>query len=160
MERSFHFSFDVFNSMAELNNSDAALLKMAREVSENAYAPYSNFQVGAAAILANGQVVTGTNQENASYPVGICSERVLLSTVSSLFPEMAISTLAISYNNKNGNSNKPISPCGMCRQALVEYQVRTKKSIRIILSGMEGEVFIINDAAQLLPLSFGGIDLK
>ena len=160
MERSFHFSFDVCNSMAELNEADAALLKMAREVSENAYAPYSNFQVGAAAILANGQVVTGTNQENASYPVGICSERVLLSTVSSLFPEMAISTLAISYNNKNGNSNKPISPCGMCRQALVEYQVRTKKSIRIILSGMEGEVFIINDAAQLLPLSFGGIDLK
>ncbi|MGG9972288.1 cytidine deaminase [Ferruginibacter sp. SUN002] len=154
------FVFEVYDSEAQLSKSDAALLLKAREITKIAYAPYSNFHVSAVAKLTNGEIVTGTNQENASYPVGICAERALLSALGTLFPNVAIDTMAIAYHNINGESNKPVSPCGMCRQALVEYENRTKSPMRLILSGMDGEVFVIEQASQLLPLSFGGDDLK
>jgi len=159
-EEKYNFSFEVYSSIDELIPGDAALVNEARKVTDNAYAPYSNFNVGAIAKLANGKTVTGTNQENASYPVGICAERVLLSAVGALFPNAAIDTIAISYNNKNGKSSHPISPCGICRQTLLEYEERVKQPIRLILSGMEGKIYIIEKASQLLPLSFGGDDLK
>ena len=110
--------------------------------------------------MANGEIVAGTNQENASYPVGICAERVLLSSAATLYPNIPVDTIAISYNNTNGESSHPISPCGMCRQSLVEYEERMKQPIRLLLSGMEGKVFIIQKANLLLPLSFGSVDLK
>jgi cytidine deaminase len=156
----YNFSFDVYNSIDELSPADALLVKEAQKITANAYAPYSNFNVGAIAQLANGKTVTGTNQENAAYPVGICAERVLLSAAASLFPNIAIDTIAISYDNKNGKSDRPISPCGICRQTLSEYEERVKQPIRLILSGLEGKVYIIKKASQLLPLSFGGDDLK
>lgn len=159
-KQEYNFSFEVYNTVDELLPQDALLVHEARKVTANAYAPYSNFNVGAIAQLKNGQTVTGTNQENAAYPVGICAERVLLSTAATLFPNIAIDTLAISYDNKNGESNHPISPCGICRQTLLEYEERVKQPIRIILSGLEGKIYIINKASQLLPLSFGGDDLK
>jgi len=156
----YSFSFEVYNSIDDLLPGDARLVSEARNVTANAYAPYSHFNVGAVAKLANGQTVIGTNQENAAYPVGICAERVLLSSAATLFPNIAIDTLAISYNNKNGKSNHPISPCGICRQTLLEYEDRVKQPIRLILSGLEGKIYIIKKASQLLPLSFGGDDLK
>ena len=156
----YNFSFEVYQSIDELPAADAALVSQARKVTANAYAPYSHFNVGAVAHLKNGQTVTGTNQENAAYPVGICAERVLLSSAATLFPNMAIDTMAISYDNKNGKSNHPISPCGICRQTLMEYEERVKQPIRLILSGLEGKIYIIKKASQLLPLSFGGDDLK
>ncbi len=154
------FSFEVYNSIDELNPADALLLNQAKAVTKNAYAPYSHFYVGAVAALANGAFIKGTNQENASYPVGICAERVLLSSASSQYPGVAIETIAISYNNENGESNKPVSPCGICRQTLAEYEERQQQPIRLILSGLEGKVFIIPNATLLLPLSFGRNDLK
>ena len=156
----YSFSFEVYNSIDDLLPGDARLVSEARNVTANAYAPYSHFNVGAVAKLANGQTVIGTNQENAAYPVGICAERVLLSSAATLFPNMAIDTMAISYDNKNGKSNHPISPCGICRQTLMEYEERVKQPIRLILSGLEGKIYIIKKASQLLPLSFGGDDLK
>lgn len=158
--KEIQFKIAVYNSSEELNADDASLLAAAREAAKFAYAPYSNFFVGAAAMLANGKIITGTNQENASYPVGICAERVLLSAVASQYPGEAVHTMAISYRNSSGESNKPLSPCGMCRQALVEYEHRTKTPIRIILSAMGGEVFVIEKASQLLPLSFTPDDLN
>jgi cytidine deaminase len=152
--KEYHFAFTVYDAISELSKADAALLHEARAVTKNAYAPYSNFNVAAVALLSNGEMVAGTNQENASYPVGICAERVLLSIVSSLHPTTTINTIAIAYNNLNGESNKPISPCGMCRQAFAEYEMRTNKSFRLLLSGMEGEVYLIDKASQLMPLSF------
>jgi len=140
--------------------NEKLLVKKAFEAQKRSYAPYSNFNVGAAAKLANGEIVAGTNQENASYPAGLCAERVLLSSAATLYPGVAIESIAISYNNNNGESNHPISPCGICRQSLVEYEERTKHPIRLILSGMEGKVFIIKTAGLLLPLSFGSADLK
>lgn len=156
----FQFEFQVYESIDELNEQDAALLNQARNVTAAAYAPYSNFNVGAVAKLSNGETVAGTNQENASYPVSLCAERSLLASAASLYPNIAINSMAISYHNINGQSNHPISPCGMCRQSLVEYEERVKQPIRLILSGLQGKVIVIEKAGLLLPLSFGSIDLK
>ena len=133
---------------------------MQKQLQKKAYAPYSHFNVGAAALLTDGKIVTGTNQENASYPVGICAERVLLSAVASQYNNAAIETIAISYNNLNGASKHPISPCGICRQSLAEYEERTRQPIRLILSGLEGEVYVIEKAQYLLPLSFNADDMQ
>ena len=162
MEKKFEFSYEVFSSIDELSDKDASLLKEAREVTAQAYAPYSNFHVGAIAMLTNGETITGTNQENASFPVGICAERSLLATAASLFPGQPIDTIAVSYHNKNNNteSDHPISPCGMCRQSLQEYEVRVKKPIRLILGGQTGKIIIINSASQLLPFAFTPEELK
>ena len=154
------FSYEVYPSADELQEQDLLLVNKARAVTSTAYAPYSNFNVGAVARLVNGEMVSGTNQENAAYPVGICAERALLASAATLFPNIAIDSMAISYHNINGVSNHPISPCGMCRQSLVEYEERVKKPIRLILSGMDGKVIVVEKANDLLPLSFGSIDLK
>lgn len=156
----YHFNYAVYDSIEALDPGDAALLAEARKVTAAAYAPYSRFNVGAVARMANGQTVAGTNQENASYPAGLCAERVLLSSAATLFPNMAIETMAISYHNMNGESDHPISPCGICRQSLAEYQERTKHPIRLLLSGMQGKIYVIENAGMLLPLSFGSADLR
>jgi cytidine deaminase len=153
-ENKFEFQYEVYQDSSELNKEDAWLLTEARMVTEQAYAPYSNFHVGAAALLENGEIVKGTNQENASYPVGICAERVLLGSAATLHKDVPISTIAISYNSEEVKSDHPISPCGMCRQALLEYETRTSKPIRLILSGQAGKVFIIKTARFLLPFAF------
>ncbi len=156
----YKFCIEVYDAIDELNQADSFLLSEARSVTQFAYAPYSNFLVGAAAQLINGETVTGSNQENASYPAGICAERVLLSSAASQFPGIAIKTIAIAYNNLKGKSDRPVSPCGICRQSFAEFQQRTKNPIRIILSGMEGKVHIIENAADLLPMVFSAEDLK
>jgi cytidine deaminase len=161
MKKADHtFSFDIFDSIKELNDEDALLLNEAKQATALAYAPYSRFRVSAVAKLVNGKTITGTNQENASFPIGICAERVLLSVASSLYPCVAIETIAITYFNETGKSDHPISPCGICRQSLHEYEQRLKHPIRLILSGSEGKIFIINKAGFLLPLAFTGEWMK
>jgi cytidine deaminase len=158
-EQKFEFSFEVYDSVDELSEQDKQLLNEARKTTHQAYAPYSNFHVGAAAKLINGKIITGSNQENASFPVGICAERVLLGSASSLYPGMAIETMAISYQNKNAKSDHPISPCGMCRQALQEFEGRMNKPIRLILGGMEGKIYVVDSSSSLLPLAFTNKEL-
>lgn len=153
-EHKFEFAYEIYNDIAELTKEDADLLIKARLVTKQAYAPYSNFHVGAAAKLVNGEIVIGTNQENASYPVGICAERVLLGNAATLFPNIAIDTIAISYDSKEVKSDHPISPCGMCRQSLLEYETRTHKSIRLILAGQEGKIYVVKTVGYLLPFAF------
>jgi cytidine deaminase len=154
------FTYEIYDSVEELNEQDAQLLQMAKAVTKYAYAPYSNFRVGAAARLQNGQTVTGTNQENASFPAGICAERTLLSAASSLYPGIPIDTLAISYDNGNGPSDRPISPCGICRQSLQEFEQRTGRPIRLLLGGQKGKIFSIPSSGQLLPLAFTADEMK
>src|SRR3954469_24039176 len=139
----YKFSFDVYDSIEELSEEDAWLLNEARQVTEHAYAPYSHFQVGAVAKLLNGEIVAGSNQENASFPVGLCAERVLLASASSLYPNIPVASIAISYRSSEVESDHPISPCGICRQSLQEFEQRVKHPIRLILGGMEGEVIVI-----------------
>ena len=155
-----NFEIEVYESIDQLTKEDAWLLNEAKNITKIAYAPYSHFQVGAMARLTNGKTVAGSNQENASYPVGLCAERVLLSAASSLYPGVPVESIAISYHNDNGKSDRPITPCGICRQTLVEYETRLQHPIRLILGGMEGKIFIIPKAGMLLPLSFSGDDMK
>ncbi|MDR0791844.1 MAG: cytidine deaminase [Chitinophagaceae bacterium] len=159
-EETYSFSLKVFDSIAALNSDDALLLNEAIKATAGSYSPYSRFRVAAAAMLQNGKIVTGTNQENASYPAGICAERVLLSAVSSLFPNEAVSAIAITYLNEKGESNHPISPCGLCRQSLLEYERRQQCAIRLILGGTEGKVLVIDKASLLMPLAFTGDELQ
>lgn len=156
----YTFHYEVYDSINELTEEDAWLLTEAREVTQHAYAPYSHFQVGAVAKMANGEIVAGSNQENASFPVGLCAERVLLASASSLYPKMPIETIAISYQSGNGNSNHPVSPCGICRQSLQEFENRVNHPVRLILGGMEGKVYIIPQASSLLPLAFTSEELN
>ncbi|MBC6489407.1 cytidine deaminase [Flavihumibacter stibioxidans] len=155
----YEFEYEEYDSIDELTEEDAWLLNEAREVTVQAYAPYSNFHVGAVAKLTNGEILAGSNQENASFPVGLCAERVLLASISSLFPNIPVETIAISYRSSLVESDHPISPCGICRQSLQEYEDRMKHPIRLILGGMTGKVYIIPRASMLLPLSFTGGDL-
>lgn len=148
-----------YASASELPSEDQALLQEAIEATKMAYAPYSKFHVGAAATLDNGVTITGTNQENASSPAGICAERVLLSAISSRFPSATIITLAISYDSDHGPSDHPVTPCGICRQSLSEFEIRTGKPIRLILGGISGSVYVLSNASELLPMAFTGREL-
>ncbi|MDE3235385.1 MAG: cytidine deaminase [Bacteroidota bacterium] len=161
-QEQLNIEFEVYDSAEQLNRQDAALLAEARAVTDTAYAPYSHFSVGAAALLNNGEMVKGTNQENSSYPVGICAERSLLASSAVLHPGVGIHTMAVSYHNHNEGtlSNKPISPCGMCRQALLEHELRYKQPIRLILGGQTGKIYIIKQANMLLPLAFSSSQMK
>lgn len=139
---------------AELNEEDRKLIDQAKEATKRSYAPYSKFSVGAAALLANGVVVTGTNQENAAYPSGLCAERTTLFYANSQYPDQPVLTLAIAARTENGFLDSPIPPCGACRQVLMETEQRYHHPMRILLYG-EKEIFIINGTRDLLPLSFG-----
>lgn len=159
-ESKYEFNYEVYNSIDELTEEQQWLLNEAREITAQAYAPYSNFQVGAVARLANGEIVAGSNQENASFPVGLCAERVLLASASSLFPKIPIETMAISYKSDHVKSDHPISPCGICRQSLQEYESRVSHPVRLILGGMTGPVYVIDSASRLLPLAFTSEELR
>src|SRR5829696_2993385 len=153
-EKKFEFNYRVYESIDELSDEQRWLLHEAREVTAQAYAPFSKFQVGAVAKMANGEIITGSNQENASFPVGLCAERVLLASASSVFPRIPVKTIAISYKGEGHASDHPISPCGICRQSLQEYESRVNQPIRLILGGLTGPVYIIDSAKLLLPLAF------
>ena len=159
-KRTLQLDYEEYASDRELTASDAALLNKAREATADAYAPYSRFRVGAAARLANGVVITGSNQENASFPAGICAERTLLSVAATQYPGVAIDTLAISYHNENGDSTRPISPCGICRQSLQEFEQRTGQPMRVVLGGGTGKIIVLERSGLLLPLAFSADELK
>ena len=159
-ENKFEFNYKVYDNIAELADEDQWLLNEAREVTANAYAPYSRFQVGAVAKMANGEIIAGSNQENASFPVGLCAERVLLASISSVFPRIPIDKIAISYKSETQKSDHPISPCGICRQSLQEFESRVNHPVQLILGGMEGPVYVIDSASRLLPLAFTSEELR
>jgi cytidine deaminase len=159
-QTSIHIPVQIFSDLKTLEAPDAELFECARKATADAYAPYSKFRVGVAIRLENGQIITGSNQENASFPAGICAERVTLSAASAVIPGIAVTDLALTYINESGNSNHPISPCGICRQTLAEYEQRFGRSIRLILGGFSGEIYIINRATDLLPFAFSSQELK
>ena len=138
----------------ELNAADRELLDAARQATYRSYAPYSHFSVGAAARLANNIIVTGTNQENAAYPSGLCAERTTLFYANSQYPDQAVETLAIAARNERGDFlEEPIPPCGACRQVMLETEKRFKRPMRILLSGEKG-IYELRSVGALLPLSF------
>ena len=158
-KETYQFTYEVYNSINDLPEGDATLLKQARQATQLAYAPYSHFHVGAVAKMINGEIVRGSNQENASFPAGLCAERVLMSTASTLFPNVPIDTIAISYSSSDVASDHPIAPCGICRQSLQELEQRSRQPIRLILGGLEGKIIVIPQASSLLPLAFTSEEL-
>jgi cytidine deaminase len=141
------------DTVLELPELDRDLVLAAREASANAYAPYSGFYVGAAVMLSNGIVVKGNNQENADFTDGLCAERVALFYANANYPNDNIETMAVSAQNKDGLLKDPALPCGSCRQALVEAEVRFKHPIRLILDGAK-KIMIVEKAECLLPFAF------
>lgn len=137
----------------ELDQADQELLLAAKEATKRSYAPYSHFSVGAAALLGNGVVVTGTNQENAAYPSGLCAERTTLFYANSQYPDQPVVTLAIAARTERDFIEVPIPPCGACRQVILETEKRYKQPIRILLYGKE-DIYEVNSICDLLPLSF------
>lgn len=142
-----------------LSPLDKELVESARVLTGKAYAPYSQFKVAAIARMTNKQLVHGTNQENASYPIGLCAERVLLAAVSSICPDTAIETMAITYACDAVDDAKPVAPCGICRQSLVEFESRFNRPLKLLLTGKTGQVFEIHSAADLLPFAFKSVNL-
>ena len=142
-------------SYNELSEEDRRLTDLAKEATRRSYSPYSGFSVGAAALLANGATVTGSNQENAAYPSGICAERTTLFYANSQYPDQAVKSLAIAARTVSGFIDTPIPPCGACRQVLLETEQRYHQPIRILLYG-EKEIYQIDGVKDSLPLSFGG----
>lgn len=140
-------------TLEELSSEDRTLIETARFATYRSYAPYSNFHVGAAVRLANGEIISGTNQENAAYPSGLCAERTALFYANSQYPDQAVCSIAIAARTQDGFLNKPIPPCGSCRQVLLETENRFKSPIRILLDSTK-DIYMIEGASSLLPLSF------
>lgn len=151
--------FKVYATASELSKADADLLEMARQAVSHAYAPYSRFRVGAAAEMSDGSFCTGSNQENASFPAGLCAEGVLLANASALHPGVAVRSLAVTYLGEGIGNDKPLSPCGVCRQKISEHEQRFGAPIRLIMGGLKGEVYVFESAGTLLPLMFKGDEL-
>lgn len=138
----------------ELSDLDKRLVDEARKATLRAYAPYSKFNVGAAIALDNGEIVTGANQENVAYPSGTCAERTACYYAHAQFPEAKFRTIAIAARGTDGvELNAPISPCGACRQALLEYEILAEHDVRVILASAN-DIYIISSVSQLLPLAF------
>jgi len=153
------FSYSEFEKAEELDPEDHELLITAQKAALNAYAPYSQFRVGAAVRLQSGKIIIGTNVENAAFPSGICAERNALSTASANHPGDVPAVIAIAAFTGEGLTDDPVSPCGNCRQVIAEEEYRNSKTIRIILGGSK-KIRIIEKGEDLLPLQFNRDNLK
>lgn len=147
-------TLEVYDTVDELPQDIQDLLEYAVEARNHAYAPYSKFKVGAAILLENEEIVTGSNQENASYPSGICAERTAIFYAGSKYPNVKIKTMVLTAKSMNRMVITPIPPCGSCRQAIAEYEVKQESPIEIYFMGESGKVVKSNCLKELLPLIF------
>lgn len=145
---------DIYNSMEELPKEVTDLMNEAIEARETSYSPYSQFRVGAAILLENGEIVSGSNQENASYPSGLCAERTAIFYAGAKYPGVRMLKMALSARSLNHPVETPIPPCGSCRQSIAEYEVKQEQPIEIFFMGEKGKVVKANSIADLLPLVF------
>lgn len=148
------------NDLAELTPSEQELIKISRQMTKQAYAPYSGFYVGAVVLLENGEVIVGSNQENAAYPSGLCAERVAVFAASAKYPDIKIKAIAISGNSRSRDIDHPVAPCGACRQVMLEYEVKQDEPFKVYLSGHSGKIYVIEKVQDLLPLSFTSKELE
>lgn len=140
--------------MSELTDAERSLVEQAIEATNRSYAPYSNFHVGAAILLKNGTTIMGCNQENAAFPSGICAERSAIFAAGAQYPDQPVIMLAIAARNEKGELQEdPVSPCGPCRQVIIETETRFKQPVRILLYGKK-HIYVVDGIKQLMPLSF------
>jgi cytidine deaminase len=146
--------FDVFETIQELPTDIQNLMHEAVTIRKTAYAPYSHFKVGAAILLNNGEIILGSNQENAAYPSGLCAERVAVFYAGAKYPEAKILKMAISAASDNTTTSAPIPPCGACRQSIAEYEIKQNTPIEIYFMGEIGSIYKSDSLKNLLPLLF------
>jgi len=147
-------NFDVFETIQELPTDIQNLMHEAVAIRKTAYAPYSHFKVGAAILLNNGEIILGSNQENAAYPSGLCAERVAVFYAGAKYPEAKILKMAISAASDNTTTSAPIPPCGACRQSIAEYEIKQNTPIEIYFMGEIGSIYKSDSLKNLLPLLF------
>jgi cytidine deaminase len=147
-------TLQVYQDIKELPKAIQNLMISAIEARENAYSPYSKFNVGAAILLDNNEIVIGSNQENASYPSGLCAERTAIYYAGAKYPNAKIIKMAITASSQNQITDQPIPPCGACRQAIAEYEIKQKDAIELYFMGAKGKVVKSESLANLLPLLF------
>lgn len=152
-------TFFIYESLSELPVDIQSLMANAVEAREKAYAPYSNFYVGAAILLDNGEIIIGNNQENASYPSGLCAERTAIYYAGAKYPKAKILKMAITAASQNQKTTKPIPPCGACRQSIAEYEVKQNAPIEIYFMGETGSIAKSNSLSNLLPFVFNKSNL-
>jgi cytidine deaminase len=153
-QKKLSITFDVFEDLNGLPHEVQTLFAQAIDARKNAYAPYSQFQVGAALLLDNGEIVIGSNQENAAYPSGLCAERVAIFSSGALFPQATIKILAITATSIKAANPDPIPPCGACRQSIAEYELKQNEPIAIYFMGATGKIVLAHSIKDLLPLMF------
>ena len=146
--------YQHITNLESLDLADLELLKVAKNSLKHSYAPYSDFKVACAIRLDDGAIHIGTNQENASYPLSLCAERVVLLYAKANFPDSPIESIAITVSTTHGPVDEPVTPCGACRQVISEVQSRQQKPIRLILNNGAEECYLIDDASWLLPIGF------
>jgi len=156
MEKEIKINFEVIPSYDQLNDIEKTLFDKAKNIRQNAYAPYSNFLVGCALLLENGEIITGSNQENAAYPSGLCAERTTIFWTSANYPDTKIKKIFVIGGPKEGLSSTPIPPCGGCRQSILEYEAKQKDVIEIYFASPNGEIIKTKSVRDLLPFSFDG----
>ena len=144
----------IYEDINELSDVDKNLMKVAVEATKTSYAPYSGFNVGAALLMEDGSIIIGNNQENAAYPSGMCAERVAIWKAGSSFPNKKVKKIAITAVSSNKQLDKPVGPCGACRQTLLEYEINQKEDVEIFFMGEIGNVVKTSSIASLLPFSF------
>lgn len=149
-----HMEYKIYKSTEELETWQLLLLEKAVEATDLSYAPYSNFRVGAALLLDNEEIILGANQENVSYPLCMCAERVALYSKSINFPQITVKALAITARFESRPLSYPATPCGACRQVIREYEHRQKQQIQLILRGEDGPVYTFAGIEPLLPMGF------
>ncbi len=155
MEKIHSITYTLKNDWSELSELDQNMIEKAFDACENAYAPYSQFKVGASVLLKNDQVVLGSNQENIAYPSGLCAERVALFAVGANYPKESIATIYIVAKGDLLPFEKILAPCGGCRQVMVESEIRQNEPYRVVLVSQNRKTLIFNAAKDLLPFSFG-----
>lgn len=147
-------TLEVYESQDELPQDVQQLMDKACEARDKAYSPYSKFKVGAAVLLDNDEIITGSNQENASYPSGLCAERTAIFYAGAKYPEAKFLIMALTAKSLHHRVITPTPPCGSCRQAIAEYEVKQDKDIEIYFMGESGKVVKANSLKELLPLVF------
>ena len=155
MQKEYSFKFQLYPNLESLPTIDISVVSKAFEAMEKAYAPYSKFKVGAALLLEDGQIIQGNNQENIAYPSGLCAERIALFHANAQFPEIAVELICIVAKGDLMPISQLISPCGACRQVMLESENRQNKPIRIILVNQDNRTMCIDSVQNLLPFGFG-----
>ena len=158
LKKTINIEFSVFSELVEMAENDRILVNRAIEIAKLSYSPYSNFPVGAAVMLESGEIYAGNNQENIAFPSGTCAERTVLNYVHANFPDKKIDTIAITATNTT--SDEPVTPCGFCRQVIVEIEHKQKSPLRVILHKIGGETYLFDSSSAILPLAFDDNVLK